>query len=126
MCRSHGQLKRGAKLSSLNTATTIGDILGMDFTSPIDGLYILVKVDYLSRRVHLDTCGSADAELVIKGLKRWIKARGSARITVTNYGKVFANREVNRCIQEIGIIHVKSLPQDHHSNGPTKRCHCTI
>lgn len=38
-----------------------GQVLGIDFVGPVDGVYLLVMVDYFTRKVQVDLCDKTDA-----------------------------------------------------------------
>lgn len=65
VCQRHRRIKRNTKLSTLNTSTKPNDIIGMDFIFLINGGYLLVTMDFLSRRVQVDVNKSPDGGSVM-------------------------------------------------------------
>lgn len=75
VCRSHA--------FGVNNSEFPGHVLGLDFVVLMDGVYLLVKVDYFTICVQVDLCDTADAKQVIKGLERWLQAKGKMHIIRT-------------------------------------------
>lgn len=50
--------------------------LVLDFVGSIDGVYLLVKVDYFTKVVRVNLCEREDSKQVIRGLEGWWSARG--------------------------------------------------
>lgn len=59
-------------------------MVGMDFVGPVDGRYLLVIFDFLSRRVQMDMHRTADGSKVISSLQRWVQECGPIKILVTD------------------------------------------
>jgi hypothetical protein len=75
----------------------IFDVWGIDFMGPFPNsfgfLYILVTVDYVSKRVEAVACKTNDHRVVVNFLKDTIFARfGTPRVIISDGGTHFCNR----------------------------------
>lgn len=113
-------------MGSLNDICKPNDVLGVDIIGFINGIYVLVKVDFLSRYVMLDTCRVADGESVVRSLRRWVRECGPIRKLVTNQGEHFTNRLVEEWCQRGNVDHVFTHVYDHRTNGLVERCNGSV
>lgn len=86
--------KRRSNMSTLNFSIFLGDVVGLDFVGLVEGVYLLIKVDYFTRVVQVDLCEKFDSKNVIRGLERWFSLRGNIRRIRTNGGTYFDNCQV--------------------------------
>lgn len=70
------RVKRVTKLGTLNDNNMPNGILGMGFIEPINGRYVLVKIDFLFGRVQLNNYLSTDGDTVARSLMRWVRTCG--------------------------------------------------
>ncbi|KAF9763577.1 hypothetical protein NGRA_1195 [Nosema granulosis] len=94
----------------------------------IDGehRYVLVGVDYFTRRLWCSRLKLKETSEITKVLQRWIKENGFPEEYVTDNGKEFVRNEfVNWCSRN-EIKHRKVGLKAHRSNGRIERCIRTI
>lgn len=51
----------------MNDSQKPNDVVGMEFIGLVDDRYLLVIVDFMSKRVQVDVCRKADGESVLRG-----------------------------------------------------------
>lgn len=73
VCERHVGLRHSTK-SVENDNESPGQVLGLDFISLVNGVYLLVKLGYFTRMVQVEMCDKENAGQVIKGLKRWLSS----------------------------------------------------
>lgn len=72
VCRRHCTVNRDTQLRTLNTSTKPSEEIEMDYIEPLDGKYLLVTVDFLSRRVQMDMHKITKGACVIRSLQRCV------------------------------------------------------
>lgn len=117
ICEQFVNYKRGVRLSTMNHSELAGGIRGLDFLGPVNGIYILVEVDFMKGVVRLDLCSAGNGEHVPGGLDRWVRFKGWMRKVFTDRGTHFMNSEVQGWMSMNEVELIFSLPYDHGSNG---------
>lgn len=78
----------------MNESSKSNEVVGMDFIGPVDGRYLILIVDYLSRRVQVEVCKKADRDNLIASLQRWVREYGPVRCLITDQGLHFMGEQV--------------------------------
>lgn len=91
----------------------------------IDGIYILVAIDYFTRYVWAKIITNKSAEMVLKVFESWMMEI-KPQCIVTDNGKEFVNGKVRKYFIENNIEHHKIAPESHRSNGRIERVIRTI
>lgn len=118
--KRHVYFMRRVSWGSMNQVRDPGDQVGLDFIGTVDGVQVLVMVDYLSRRKKLEACDVVDRNH--KGIEGWLRIRGGIRQIVTDGDKAFDNTKVKYWLDRKGIDQVLTLLDDHRSSRLTERC----
>lgn len=126
VCRRHRRMNRDTRLGTLNASTRPNDIVGMDFIEPLDGRYILVAVEFFSRRVQVEVCRNADEASVVRSLRRWVSDCGPIRKLVTDQGRQFTGDLVQQWCDRGGVGRFYTHVYDHRSNALVERCNRSV
>ena len=91
------------------------DVWGIDFMGPfpfsLGYLYILVGVDYVSKRVEAVPCRAADHRVVLKFLKENIFSRfGVPKSIISDGGSHFCNKPFESLLTKYGVKHRVATP----------------
>nr|GFC08668.1 reverse transcriptase domain-containing protein [Tanacetum cinerariifolium] len=88
---------------------TIFDVWGIDFMGPFSSSrgnkYILVAVDYLSKRVEAKALLTNDARVVCKFLKSLFAMFGTPRAIISNRGTHFCNDQFVKVMLKYSVTH---------------------
>ncbi|XP_061362403.1 uncharacterized protein LOC133306142 [Gastrolobium bilobum] len=77
-----------------------------------------MAVDYVSKRVEAVSLPTNDAKVVIKFLKRNILTRyGTPRCLISDEGKHFINRQLERLLEKYGVKHKVATPYHPQTSG---------
>ena len=88
------------------------------FPSSFGNLYILLIVDYVSKRVEAIACSINDANTVVGFIQRNILSRfGPPKTIISDKGSHFANKIFAKLMSRYGIRHVMRLAYHPQSNG---------
>nr|GEY01224.1 reverse transcriptase domain-containing protein [Tanacetum cinerariifolium] len=91
------------------TAKKIFDVWGIDFMGPFPSSrgnkYILVAVDYLSKRVEAKALPTNDARVVCKFLKSLFARFGTPRAIISDRGMHFYNDQFAKVMLKYGVTH---------------------
>ena len=88
------------------------------FPSSFGNLYIILAVDYVSKRVKTMSCPRNDANTVVGFIQRHILSRFGAPGTInSDDGSHFANKGFEKLLSIYGIRHVMGLAYHPQSNG---------
>ena len=98
------------------------DLWGIDFMGPFpasySNLYILLAVDYVSKRVEAIPTRTNDAKVVAQFLRSNIFSRfGTPRPLITDNGTHFCNKVIDKVLKKYGVRHRTSLAYHAQSNG---------
>lgn len=102
------------------------DVVGMDFIEPIDNKYLLVTLNFLSKRVQLEVCKKADGESVLGGLRPWSQKYGPIRCLMTDQGRHFMGDQLKAWCKRGGISRRWSHAYDHRSHRLVERCNRSV
>ena len=96
----------------------IFDVWGIDFMGPFlppsENLYILLAVNYISKRVEAITCPKNDANTVVGLIQRNIFSRyGAPRTIISDEGSHFANKLFAKILSIYGVRHDMGLAYHH-------------
>nr|GEZ72705.1 reverse transcriptase domain-containing protein [Tanacetum cinerariifolium] len=87
----------------------IFEVWGIDFMGPFPSSrgnkYILVAVDYLSKRVEAKALPTNDARIVCKLLKSLFARFGSPRAIISDRGTHFCNDQFSKVMLKYGVTH---------------------
>ncbi|GJY09516.1 reverse transcriptase domain-containing protein [Tanacetum coccineum] len=87
----------------------IFDVWGIDFMGPFpssrENKYILVAVDYLSKRVEAKALPTNDARVVVKFLKSLFARFGTPRAIISDRGTHFCNDKFAKVMSKYGVTH---------------------
>lgn len=103
ICAQNQRTWRNTKLGSLNDSSKPDNGTGMDFDGPVSGKYILVTIDFLSRRVQLELCESANGDAVLRSLRIWAMDCGPLKKLVSDQGAHFNCRGMRECCRKGGV-----------------------
>lgn len=108
-------------LQSIQVCETF-DVWGIDFMGPFPPShsfeYILVVVDYVSRRVEAIPTGKNDARTVCNFLKKNIFTRfGTPRVIISDQGTHFMNRQFSALLSKYGVTHKTGTPYHAQTQG---------
>ena len=97
-------------------------VWGIDFMGPFPpsfgNLYILLVVDYVSKRVEAIACPKNDANIVMSFLQKNILNRfGTPWTIISDGGSHFANKIFAKLMSRYGINHIMSLSYHPQTNG---------
>ena len=92
----------------------IFDVWGIDFMEPFPPLfgqtYILLAVDYVSKKIEVVATITSDAQVVLKFLHKNIFTRfGAPRAIVTDEGNHFCNKLSNNLLARYRVRHKVAL-----------------
>ncbi|GKD16456.1 reverse transcriptase domain-containing protein [Tanacetum coccineum] len=94
----------------------IFDVWGIDFMGPFPSSrgnkYILVAVDYVSKRVEAKALPTNDARVVVKFLKQLFSRFGTSRAIISDRGTHFCNDQLFIVLKKYGVTH--KLPTSYH------------
>ncbi|KAF9761636.1 hypothetical protein NGRA_2502 [Nosema granulosis] len=86
-----------------------------------DKRFILLGIDYFTRKLWGASLESKSAENVIKALEEWIKEDGFPNELITDNAKEFCSEKFGRWCSENKIKHSKMGVEAHRSNGRIER-----
>ncbi|KAL3620041.1 hypothetical protein CASFOL_034953 [Castilleja foliolosa] len=115
-CQRTGTIgKRDEMPTHMNLEVDVFDVWGIDFMGPFpksyDFEYILVAVDYVSKWVEAIPTRKNDAEVVVKFIRNNVFSRfGVPRVLISDGGKHFCNRLLEKALKSYGVIHKVSTP----------------
>ena len=97
-------------------------VWGIDFLGPFlslfENIYILLAMDYLSKRVEATACPKNDVITVVGFIQRNILSRfGAPRTIISDEGSHFANKVFAKLMSRYGIKHMMRLTYHPQSNG---------
>ncbi|GJT97938.1 reverse transcriptase domain-containing protein [Tanacetum coccineum] len=99
----------------------IFDVWGIDFMGPfplsIGNKYILVAVDYLSKRVEAKALPTNDARVVVKFLKSLFSRFGAPRAIISDRGTHFCNDKFDKVMSKYGVTHRLSTAYHPQTSG---------
>ena len=108
----------------LNTILVVDlfDVWGIDFMGPFPSsfgyVYILVRVDYVSKWVEAVPCRAADHRVVLKFLKENIFSRfGVPKAIISDGGSHFCNKPFENLLAKYGVKHKVATPYHPQTNG---------
>nr|KYP59982.1 Pol polyprotein [Cajanus cajan] len=98
------------------------DCWGIDFVGPLPSSftneYILVAVDYVSKRVEAIATPKADGKTVVKFLKKHIFSRfGTPRVLISDEGSHFCNAQLERALEHYEVHHKVATAYHPQTNG---------
>ena len=97
-------------------------VWGIDFMRPFPSsfgyIYILVRVDYVSKWVEAVPCRAADHMVVLKFLKENIFSRfGVPKAIISDGGSRFCNKPFENLLSKYGVKHKVATPYHPQTNG---------
>nr|GEZ71314.1 reverse transcriptase domain-containing protein [Tanacetum cinerariifolium] len=99
----------------------IFDVWGIDFMGPFPSSkgnkYILVTVDYLSKRVEAKALPTNDARVVVKFLKSLFSRFGTPKAIISDRGTHFCNDQFSRFMAKYGVTHRLSTAYHPQTSG---------
>ena len=98
------------------------DCWGIDFMDPLPSSlsneYILIVVEYVSRRVEVIPTQKADSKTVIKFVKKNIFCKfGTPRVLISDGEKHFCNVQLEKVLEHYGVKHRIATAYHPQSNG---------
>ena len=98
------------------------DVWGIEFMGPFPSsfgnMYILLALDYVSKRVEATACPKNDANTVVGFLQRNILSRfGTPKTIISDGGSHFANKVFEKLMNRCEIKHIMSLVYHPQTNG---------
>lgn len=118
--------KRRSSVSTVNFSRVSWDVVGLDFVGPSEGVYLSVKVDYVTRLVQVDTCEKVGTKHMIWGLKKWTSLRGRIGRIKANKGMHFDNYLISKWSRKQGVFCEFVGPHNHGSNGLMEICYKNV
>nr|GEV06170.1 reverse transcriptase domain-containing protein [Tanacetum cinerariifolium] len=121
-CQRQGKISQRDEMprNSIQTCE-IFDVWGIDFMGPFLSLrgnkYILVDVDYLSKRVKAKALPTNDASVVCKFLKSLFARFGSPRVIICDRGTHFFNDQFAKVMLKYGVTHCLSIAYHPQTSG---------
>lgn len=97
------------------------DLFFLDQQNPI-----LTTIDYFTRVASARILKSKEPKIIIKQLNDIFKTMGTPKTLITDNGKEFINKEFEKFLVDNNIIHHRSSPEKHQSNGRIERFHRTL
>nr|GFC46438.1 reverse transcriptase domain-containing protein [Tanacetum cinerariifolium] len=98
-----------ADFANYHAVCEIFDVWGIDFMGPFSSSrgnkYILVAVDYLSKRVEAKALPTNDARVVCKFLKSLFAMFGTPRAIISDRGTHFCNDQFVKVMLKYGVTH---------------------
>lgn len=94
VCGRNKRVRKDTKQGTLNDNMRPNKVIGMNFIGLVDGRYLLVIVDFLSRRVQVDVYRKAHGGHVMAGLRQWLRECGPVRSLTTNQGRHFCGEQI--------------------------------
>ncbi|GKC11036.1 reverse transcriptase domain-containing protein [Tanacetum coccineum] len=99
----------------------IFNVWGIDFMGPFPSSrgnkYILVVVDYLSKRVEAKALPTNDARVVVKILKSLFARFGTPRAIISDRGTHFCNDQFSKVMLKYGVTHRLSTAYHPQTSG---------
>nr|GEX20068.1 reverse transcriptase domain-containing protein [Tanacetum cinerariifolium] len=99
----------------------IFDVWGIDFMGPFPtskgNKYILVAVDYLSKRVEAKALPTNDASVVVKFLKSLFSRFGTPKAIISECGTHFCNDQFAKVMNTYGVTHRLSTAYHPQTSG---------
>jgi transposase InsO family protein len=86
---------------------------------------VVVAIDYFSRKIWAKVLRSKESGKVLKFVKS-VYDEIPFRKLITDNGKEFSNKEMEKWTKSKGILHKHSVPYYHQSNGRIERVNRTI
>ena len=129
MCKECDKCQRLGKISlrhmmPLNPILVVDlfDVWGIDFMGPFPSslgyLYILVGVDYVSKRVEAVPCKAADHRVELKFMKDNIFSRfGVPKAIISDGGSHFCNKPFESLLTKYGVKHKVATPYHPQTSG---------
>ncbi|KAL0420867.1 UNVERIFIED_CONTAM: Retrovirus-related Pol polyprotein from transposon opus [Sesamum latifolium] len=115
----HGGLKQQQRcynaVSICHPYSKMPTSMGIDFLGPFpksyNNTYILIAVDYVSKRVEAIGTPTNDGRVVLKFIKKFIFTRyGMPRAIISDGGKHFCNKQFEALLKEFGVTHRIATP----------------
>lgn len=125
MCQKHRIFKRNNKLGTLNNSWRPSEVIGMNYVHPMDGKYMLIKIDFFSQMVRLDVCDAANVASTLRGIGRWERKFELVHKIVMYQDKHFKNNGVKGWCKQQEIEVQYSVAYDHPNHGAVERCNCS-
>lgn len=120
------RVTRDIKQGTLNDGTRPNEVIDMHFIGPVDDQYLLMTIDFMSRRVQVDVCKRTDGDTVVRGLQFWVRKCGPIHRLVTDQGRQFTGEQVRLWCARGGVERIWTHAYDHRSNGLVERCNIDI
>ena len=124
MCQINNRKKFGGS-EFVQTSRPLEKV-GLDLIDTIEGGYGLIAVDYFTRMCWGEMMKSKEASEVVKIIRMWLRGMEKLEEIITDNGREFSNREVEKMCKEQGIVHSKVSVESHKSNGRVERMIGTI
>jgi IS30 family transposase len=102
-----------------------GEILGIDLLEINKGCWIIVAIDYFTRKIYAKHTRTKEA-IKIRTFLEEINSKLKFEKIVSDNGKEFANKLVMDWCASKGIRHKFAIPYYHKSNGRVERANRTI
>ncbi|XP_050211656.1 uncharacterized protein LOC126661825 [Mercurialis annua] len=95
--------------------------MGIHFMGPfsvsLGKQYILVCVDYVSKRVEVEALPTNDAKVVLECLKRLMNQFGTPRAIISDGGSHFCNRKFDALMKKYNVYHRIATPYHPQTSG---------
>lgn len=98
----------------------------MDFIGPGKGNYLLSKIYLFSRLLRINVCEEGSGREDFKGLQCWIEVHSPSQWLVTDQGRHFKHRVVEKWCVEHEIEHAFIVESGHHTNRLVERANLSI
>nr|GFA70591.1 reverse transcriptase domain-containing protein [Tanacetum cinerariifolium] len=121
-CQRQGKVsQRDEMLQNFIQNCEIFDVWGIDFMglfpSSKGNKYILVAVDYLSKRVEAKALPTNDARVVVKFLKSLFSRFGTPKAIISDRGTHFCYDKFSRVMEKYGVTHRLSTAYHPQTSG---------
>ncbi|KAI5193332.1 hypothetical protein NEMIN01_2480, partial [Nematocida minor] len=118
--------KRAAGYNYVETTRKL-ELVGLDIMKEeIEGVYILVMIDYYTRAAKMHILKNRTTEEIKVGIGRFINNYGTPEKIITDNAKELTSREIEEYLINKGIEHERISVEAHTSNGRVERLIRTI
>lgn len=130
-CQACDMRKRFHEVLGSEDATSIGEVIGIDFIGPLKkgrfGVkWIFTVVDAVSRWPYVRTCKARSAIFAVHCLQEWVERMGNPRVIIGDRDSCFTGKVMRRFANSLGIRMRLSPPYSHKSNGLNERMNKTF
>lgn len=102
-----------------------GERIGIDLLEVTKNVWVIVAIDYYTRKIFAKNIKSKNPKKIIKFLE-YLKSEIKIVTLISDNGREFSNKEVENWCKNNGITHLFSIPYYHQSNGRVERANKTL